>query len=332
MTKSFLKKTIHSILQPFNIIGRREWFYFQSQSEINYAKYVFDKVKEIFNQFDIDSYADFKKLIDDEGVNKENSDQQEYIGETNINKLLRQQSANRTGKYKGVCWCVSKNKWKAELKMDYKIYFLGYYSTDIEASKAYNDYALYLNENESCSYSLNDINEKNYTPIAKNIPQINTQLFLNKKTSKYNGVRYYKERNTYYANIKFYGKTYFLGSNKNEEECAKLYNKQAAYFNQIDPNASYRLNIDFDITPENILKTKIENLEKNKSSFYRGLSLSKQRAKWKSIIVINRKQKCLGFFYSEIDAALAYNKCASEQNELKKEKGDVSFYKLNTMD
>lgn len=83
----------------------------------------------------------------------------------------------KENKYKGVRWCVSKNKWKAELKTYNKTYFLGYYPTAIEAAKAYNDYALYLNENGSCSYSLNDINEENYTPIAKNIPEMQLLLF-----------------------------------------------------------------------------------------------------------------------------------------------------------
>ena len=39
-----LEKTIHSILQPFNIPGRREWFYF-TPIELQYALHTIKKNK-----------------------------------------------------------------------------------------------------------------------------------------------------------------------------------------------------------------------------------------------------------------------------------------------
>ena len=47
-----------------------------------------------------------------------------------------------------------------------------------------------------------------------------------------------------------------------------------------------------------------------RSSKYKGVYWSKQRNKWKARIYINKKQKWLGYFESEIDAAKAYNEAA----------------------
>lgn len=51
---------------------------------------------------------------------------------------------------------------------------------------------------------------------------------------------------------------------------------------------------------------------KNSTSQYLGVYWYKTRRKWKSEITKNRKNKCLGYFYNEVDAALAYNKAAKE--------------------
>lgn len=72
------------------------------------------------------------------------------------------------------------------------------------------------------------------------------------------------------------------------------------------------------------LNNKIENLRevtqsqncmnsksfKNSSSKFKGVSWDKNRNKWRSYIFINGKQKHLGQFTNESDAAKAYNKAA----------------------
>jgi hypothetical protein len=47
-----------------------------------------------------------------------------------------------------------------------------------------------------------------------------------------------------------------------------------------------------------------------RSSKYKGVYWSKQKNKWKVRIYVNRKQKWLGYFESELDAAKAYNEAA----------------------
>jgi hypothetical protein len=102
----------------------------------------------------------------------------------------------------------------------------------------------------------------------------------------------------------------------------------AAYFNEIDGNANYILNEQVDKTPENILKTKIENYNNNKSSQYYGVNWSKQRRKWRAVIVVNKKQMHLGFYEDELDAAIAYNNYAIEQNKNKTK----NLWKINHID
>jgi hypothetical protein len=330
-----LEKTIQNVLQPFNIRGRREWFYFIDEKELNYAIDVFISSHSFTEQFNIQSSYEFASKIQDinwhlDNINQDTNIQNEDINETNIYKLNAQTTLNRTGRYKGVCWCVEKEKWKSELKRDYVNYFLGYYDDDTDAAKAYNNFAHYFNTTNNANYVLNKIDEIDYCPIPQNIPELNRLKFQNEKTSMYNGVFFCKSRNTFYTSIKHMGKSYYLGASNNEKECAMLYNKQAAYFNQIDGNANYILNEQFDKTPENILKTKIENYKDNKSSQYYGVNWSKQRKKWRAVIVVNKKQIHLGFYDDELDAAIAYNNYAIEQNKIKtKNNNNKNLWKIN---
>ena len=348
-----LETTVQKILQPFNISGRKEWF-FLDDIQMKYALHVLHITNEFLNKFNFKSSSDVIEYmkcaknvdkvplptmpIDGEVpcrltsktvevlTSKQPKEQPEHcqtgvdgeveeqVTETNMFKLTRQQSTNRTGNYKGVCWCKEKEKWKSELKFGYKNYFLGYYNTELEAAKVYNDFALYLNNQHKTSYNLNEI--EGYKAIPRDIPNESKQNILDLKTSLYSGVSYDSSRNYYVASIKHQGKTFNLGNNKSEKECAKLYNQQALYFNQ-KFNANYLLNeiSEEEIIPKNIYeeiqKAKIDK----KSSKYHGVTFTKSRNKWKALLVYNKKQLHLGFFENELDAVNAYNNKATELNK-----------------
>jgi len=46
-----------------------------------------------------------------------------------------------SSKYKGVCWCNIKNKWRANIRINNKQKHIGYFDHEIEAAKAYDEMA-----------------------------------------------------------------------------------------------------------------------------------------------------------------------------------------------
>jgi hypothetical protein len=237
------------------------------------------------------------------------------IKQQNIDKVKynAQNFSNKTGNYKGCCFSTEKQKWKAELKKDYVITFLGYYDSEIDAAKAYNDYALYINKTCDTNYCLNTID--GYVENPRDIATENKNIQLDNKTAYYNGVSYDSKRQCYICSIKYEGKSCYLGCNQNEIECAKLYNQQALYFNN-HFNTKYTLNDipDYTTVEKNIYDENQTTKMVNKSSKYHGVTFNKKSNKYRSCLVYNKKQIHIGFFTDELDAAKAYNTKAHELN------------------
>jgi hypothetical protein len=247
------------------------------------------------------------------------------ITETNIFKLTGQQLKNKTENYKGVFWCKEKQKWRAALKIHYKEVFLGYFDVEVEGAIVYNDYAIFLNNEKNTNYIINTIS--NYTPNPRDIPLENQEEISINKSSKYHGVSYFSNRNYFIASIKYKCKTYNLGNNKDEIECAKKYNQQALYYN-LNLNTNYPLNDipNYITIPKDIFQEIQNNKLQKKSSKYHGVTFSNQRNKFKAFLVNNKKQIHLGFFANENDAAKAYNIKAEELNKINSRQ-----YKLNNI-
>jgi len=330
--KEFSEKIIHSALQPFRIVARKEWFFFKNDYELAYAIKTIKECIIFTNQFNLLNYEHLKitkidvkqELMEiDRESQLKNTIQQEMA--KNIKRNV-QQLKNKTGNYKGVCWVEEKQKWKGEIKKDYKIVFLGYFDTEKDAAMAYNDHALYLNQTESTEYSINEI--ENYIPDPRNVAEKNQKIQQVLKSSNFTGVSYDQKRNYYIVSIKHKDKTYSLGHHIEEIECAKLYNQQAGYFNNIY-GTNYILNDipDYNTVPCDIYSSLQLRKSENKSSKYIGVRFNKQASKYKSCVVHNKKQIHIGTFINEIDAAKAYNKKVSELNELFNTK-----YKLNDLD
>ena len=75
-------------------------------------------------------------------------------------------ATNKSSKYVGVMWHKSLSTWKALLRYNNNTIYLGSFDKEIDAAKAYNQQALYLNNENKTSYKLNTI--ENYTTEPRN--------------------------------------------------------------------------------------------------------------------------------------------------------------------
>ena len=338
--KIFAEKIIHYALRPFKISKVKEWFYLSNDLELAYTLKTIKDCINYIERYNIESNESFKEINKNFDIKKEleeinneiNLQEQVIIDKKFIQNQTcthqGQQLTNKTGNYKGVFWKEDKKKWTANLKRNYKNVFLGYHNSELEGAKAYNDYALYLNQNENTKYLLNKIPD--YQTKPRDIPnETKKEIIVEAKSSDFNGVSYWKQRKYYVVSIKLNSKTYNLGHNESEIECAKLYNQQALYFNET-LNTNYQLN---DLGPnyvtvsKNIVKEIVESKLASKSSKYNGVTVvvnKNKEVKFRSVLVYNKKQLHIGFFDDELEAAKAYNKKAEELNTEFKKK-----YKLN---
>ena len=120
----------------------------------------------------------------------------------------------------------------------------------------------------------------------------NTSKDRKNGTSQYTGVFLKKNINKWLANIKIDSKSKHLGYFASEEEAAEAYQKALKMYHEGDLSFT---------------KTRIP------SSKYKGVYCDKRSNKWVSRITINGKQKHLGSFTSEEDAAEAYQKALEEK-------------------
>ena len=101
----------------------------------------------------------------------------------------------------------------------------------------------------------------------------------------------------------------YLGSYPCEKQAAFVYDQKAkeiygefAVLNGINEN---------DIPNDFVV---YKNPRESLTSKYKGVSFNKKRQKWSTEIMANKKKYFLGYFSSEKDAALAYNKKSEEIN------------------
>jgi len=329
--KEFAEKIIHYSLNPFRIKNRKEWFYFKNDNEKIYALNTIKNCIEHIKQYDITNINEVEENLEEFLIelNKENVEKAKQIKELQkekqkiTNKTNAEKGKHRSGDFKGTTFAKDKQLWKAEVQHNSKRVFLGYHSDEIDAAKVYNDYVLFLNENEQSKFLLNDI--PGYITVARNIPELNKLKKDEKVSSKYNGVSYDSKRKFFVSSITFSRKIYNLGNNKSEIECAKLYNQQALFFNNTS-NTKYVLNeIENYVTiPKDIRTELIEKKQDKKTSKYYGVSLNRI-GKWVSSYTLNRKKVHIGTFKTELEACEAYNKTVVELNK------NGTNFKVNTL-
>lgn len=114
-----------------------------------------------------------------------------------------------------------------------------------------------------------------------------------RNTTGYKGVRKYKDK--YSASITFEGKAEYLGAYDTPEDAAKAYNLKAEeYFGEFAwlNDVYYR-----GFKP---------SAKREYSSKYKGVSKNKSTGRWRARAVVNGKEKHIGTFDYEEEAAAAY--------------------------
>ena len=170
-----------------------------------------------------------------------------------------------------------------------------------------------INNTMNKKYKLNKID--NYITNPRNIPEERKLLFESTQSSSFKGVHYDNEKKHYNASIYFNNETLHLCCNNNEIECAKIYNQQALYYNNIY-NTNYILNDipDYITIAKNVHEEYEKNRLEKKSSVYYGVNKLPD-GRYRALLVFNKKQLKLGNFTNEIDAAKCYNNKAMELNK-----------------
>jgi hypothetical protein len=130
--------------------------------------------------------------------------------------------------------------------------------------------------------------------------RVNRLLLENIHHSGYKYVILHKNNQRKYFAISRLVATHFLPN---------LENKQQVDHIDRDPLNNHISNLRWATSGEN---SRNKSSYKNSSSKYKGVSFSKTKKKWISMLSINNKDNFLGYFYCEKEAALAYNKKAKE--------------------
>lgn len=152
-----------------------------------------------------------------------------------------------------------------------------------------------------------------------------------KKKSKYRGVFWHSRGKAWVSSIMVNGKTTHLGYYDCEVEAARVYDKEAIRLKGItcavnfpDSVERFGKNQDATTATDNKRSTRHERKRAERISKYRGVCWNKCNSSWKACIKIDGRNKHIGYFSSEKDAAKAY--------DLKARKVRGSSAKLNFPD
>lgn len=136
-----------------------------------------------------------------------------------------------------------------------------------------------------------------------------------KKKSKYRGVFWHTRGKAWVSSIMVNGKTTHLGYYDDEIEAARVYDKEAIRLKGITcavnfPDSIERFggkNADVSAIPTDKTSTRHERKRAERISKYRGVCWNKCNSSWKACIKIDGKNKHIGYFTNEVEAAKAYD-------------------------
>merc|ERR1711965_1246782 len=179
---------------------------------------------------------------------------------------------------------------------------MGLYHDEKEAARMYDEQAALLGK--PVNFPLHEGMEQAVKPIKdrSKVPNVN-------RPSKYVGVTWNKKNKKWQAKIMTNGEEKHLGYSHDEKEAARMYDEQAALLGK---PVNFPLHEDMEQAakkaPQRKDMSKVPNV--NRPSKYVGVTWSKQMKKWEAKIKIDGKNKTLGYYHDEKEAARIYDEQA----------------------
>eukprot|EP00984_Skeletonema_dohrnii_P002786 scaffold958_cov128-Skeletonema_dohrnii-CCMP3373.AAC.4 len=266
-----------------------------------------EKKRALPSEDSISGKDDMKKR---QRVNSFNIDLSDAPAQTQIAK-----SGGRIGregsKYTGVFFCKQMNKWMAKVMIEGDSKYIGCYENEEDAAidyaraevKCKGQRALdKARAQNSLAIDLSDVPPQQ--PILKNTGRIK------QGASKYTGVSFSKQKNKWIAQITIDGKRRCIGCYENEEEAAVDYARALFKYKgqgALD-KARTQSSLAFDLSDVPPQQPILKNTGRIKegASKYTGVSFDKQKNKWTAQITIDGKQRRIGYYENEEEAAVDY--------------------------
>ncbi len=220
-----------------------------------------------------------------------------------MTNLSSSQQQSKRSKFVGVSWDKQNKKWKAAIRIGGKQKTLGLYHDEKETARMYDEQAAFLNRPVNFPQHEGQEQAVKHRKDLSKVPDVMRQ-------SEFVGVTWYTKNKKWTANIRIDGKLKNLGYFDDEKEAACKYDEQAALLNKPvnfpqhegqKQAVKYRKDV-----------SKVPDVTRR--SKFVGVSWNKQMKKWNAQIRIDGKNKTLGHFDDEKEAANAYDKVASAIN------------------
>ncbi len=230
-------------------------------------------------------------------------------------------------KYTGVSFHKPTNKWTAQITIEGKRHFIGYYENEEEAAADYAR-AVFKYKGED---ALDEAREQNsdkeaqkrrrdewfvidLSDVPPQLPIPKSKGHIKEGASKYTGVSFHKPSNKWQAQIMIEGKKRHIGYYENEEDAAadfarakfKYKGQDALDKKRGQKKSAPAVNIDLSNVPSIPPILKSAGGIKEGSSKYTGVTFNKAMNKWEAQIIIEGKQYSIGYYENEVFAAIDY--------------------------
>ena len=204
-----------------------------------------------------------------------------------------------SSRFRGVHCKKTGGKWHAKISIAGKSTAIGSYDEEMEAARAYDATV----RAQRLARPLNFPNDLSTAP----------GVFVPKKkrvaTSRFRGVCWNRKERMWRAKIRIAGAPKYIGTYDDETEAARAYDSVIRA-----QNLDQSLNFPGDLSTAPGVYVPKKKKKRVGSSRFRGVSWDKTNQKWKAQVFISGKQKTIGSYDDETEAARAYDATGRAQS------------------